>query len=110
MSPPTGVYRGVTVARQHCFSVSSEVDQANRAPRTRIWVFEQMEPKFDKMVVDSIQGALPVRVGSMNLCYPPPFFRIAWAIVSPFLTKCVRLCEAVVAEGREGDEIVRPFE
>ncbi|CAN0414781.1 unnamed protein product [Ectocarpus sp. 13 AM-2016] len=37
------------------------------------------------MVMQSLQGALPVRIGSINICYPPTFFRVVWAIISPFL-------------------------
>lgn len=48
---------------------------------------EQMDPKFDKMAVESMQGALPLRIGSINVCYPPTFFRVAWAVVSPFLNE-----------------------
>lgn len=47
----------------------------------------QLDPKFDRMVLESIQGVLPLRVGSISLCYPPSFFRIAWAIFSKFMSK-----------------------
>lgn len=45
----------------------------------------QMDKKFSKMAFGCIQGAIPVRVGSMNMCYPPSFFRLVWAIISVFL-------------------------
>ncbi|CAN0555592.1 unnamed protein product, partial [Ectocarpus sp. 12 AP-2014] len=42
------------------------------------------------MVMQSLQGALPVRIGSINICYPPTFFRVVWAIISPFLHERVK--------------------
>ncbi|CAM9142231.1 unnamed protein product [Scytosiphon promiscuus] len=51
---------------------------------------KQFEPKFNKMALGSMQGALPVRIGSINMCYPQPFFRVMWAIVSPFLHERVK--------------------
>ncbi len=45
----------------------------------------QVDQKFNKMVLDSIQGTLPVRVGSMNMCYAPSFFRVIWMVISTFL-------------------------
>ncbi|CAM9113553.1 unnamed protein product [Ectocarpus sp. 6 AP-2014] len=50
----------------------------------------QVDQKFNKMVLDSIQGSLPVRVGSMNMCYPPSFFRWIWMVISTFLHERVR--------------------
>ncbi|CAM9094834.1 unnamed protein product, partial [Hapterophycus canaliculatus] len=51
---------------------------------------QQFEPKFQKMAMGSMQGALPVRIGSMNMCYPRPFFRMIWTVVSPFLHERVK--------------------
>ncbi|CAN0071101.1 unnamed protein product, partial [Ectocarpus fasciculatus] len=48
-------------------------------------ISQQVDQKFNKMVLDSIQGSLPVRVGSMNMCYPPSFFRWIWMVISTFL-------------------------
>ena len=45
----------------------------------------QVDQTFNRMVLDSLQGALPVRVGSMNMCYPPSFFRLVWVVISTFL-------------------------
>eukprot|EP00752_Nemacystus_decipiens_P008831 g7882.t1 len=50
----------------------------------------QVDQKFNKMVLDSIQGTLPVRVGSMNMCYAPSFFRVIWMVISTFLHERVR--------------------
>lgn len=47
--------------------------------------FEQMDAKYMKMAMESLQGALPLRIGSINICYPPTFFRLVWAIINPFL-------------------------
>lgn len=50
------------------------------------WNFDkQVDQKFNKMVLDSIQGTLPVRVGSMNMCYAPSFFRVIWMVIRTFL-------------------------
>lgn len=46
---------------------------------------EQVDGKYMKLAMESLQGALPLRIGSINICYPPTFFRLAWAIISPFL-------------------------
>lgn len=50
----------------------------------------QVDQTFNRMVLDSLQGALPVRVGSMNMCYPPSFFRLVWVVISTFLHERVR--------------------
>ncbi|CAN0243844.1 unnamed protein product [Ectocarpus fasciculatus] len=50
----------------------------------------QTDPTFVRMVMQSLQGALPVRIGSINICYPPTFFRVVWAIISPFLHERVK--------------------
>lgn len=47
----------------------------------------QVDTKFDKIMVASIQGALPVRVGSINICFPPTVFGMLWQIVRLFLSK-----------------------
>ncbi|CAN0154830.1 unnamed protein product [Ascophyllum nodosum] len=44
-----------------------------------------VDPKFSKMVLSGVQGALPARVGSISLCYPPSFFRLVWGILSVVL-------------------------
>ncbi|CAM9758928.1 unnamed protein product [Choristocarpus tenellus] len=47
----------------------------------------QVNVKFIKTVLRSIQGAIPLRFGSMNLCYPPVFFRVVWSLVNKFMAK-----------------------
>eukprot|EP00752_Nemacystus_decipiens_P009047 g8078.t1 len=50
----------------------------------------QLDPKFDKMALESLQGALPLRIGSINMCYPPTFMRVVFAIIHPFMHKRVK--------------------
>lgn len=50
---------------------------------------QQVDQTFNKMVLDSIQGTLPVRVGSMNMCYAPSFFKVIWVVISTFLHEWV---------------------
>ncbi|CAM9142393.1 unnamed protein product [Scytosiphon promiscuus] len=49
------------------------------------------------MATGSVQGVLPVRIGSMNICYPQSFFRVIWAIVSPFLLERLKKRMRVVS-------------
>eukprot|EP00752_Nemacystus_decipiens_P008826 g7877.t1 len=50
----------------------------------------QMDRKYMKLALESLQGALPLRIGSLSICYPPTFFRVAWAIISPFMHERVK--------------------
>ncbi|CAM9142154.1 unnamed protein product [Scytosiphon promiscuus] len=68
-----------TQRRGFCFVVSLKTARIS-----------QLDQKFNKMVLDSIQGTLPVRVGSMNMCYPPSFFKVIWMVISTFLHERVR--------------------
>ena len=40
-----------------------------------------------KMMMESVQGALPVRIAAIHLCRPPTFLAIIWPIFKMFLTK-----------------------
>lgn len=44
-----------------------------------------MDSKYMKLATGSLQGALPLRIGSINVCYPSTIFRVIWALISPFL-------------------------
>ena len=63
------------------------------SPRSR--PVEQIDPMVDKLVMKRLQGelhgtparALPLRTGGINVCYPPTFFWVEWAVVNPFLNE-----------------------
>ena len=50
----------------------------------------QMNHKFENMVTNSVQGALPARVSACHVCRPPSFIRIVWPIIQMFMSKRLR--------------------
>lgn len=46
----------------------------------------QLDTKMGKLVLGThYRGALPLRVGTINLCNPPMVFKSLWAILRVFL-------------------------
>ena len=50
----------------------------------------QTNHKFEKMMIESIQGILPVRLAAVHLCRPPSIIKLIWPIVRMFMTKRTR--------------------
>jgi CRAL/TRIO domain len=48
--------------------------------------FPQLDRALAKIVLGSIQGALPVRLSAFHLCQPPSFFKLIFPITKLFLT------------------------
>ena len=49
--------------------------------------FGQFDRALMKIMLGSIQGALPVRLSAFHICQPPPFFKIILPIAKLFMTE-----------------------
>ena len=49
--------------------------------------FGQFDRGLIKIILGSIQGALPVRLSAFHICQPPPFLKIILPIVKLFMTE-----------------------
>jgi len=52
--------------------------------------FSQFDRKRMTMMIESIKGALPVRISAFHLCHPPVFFEIVFPIVKLLMGKKLR--------------------
>jgi hypothetical protein len=46
----------------------------------------QTNHPLEKMLIDSIQGALPVRLSALHICRPPSFVWVVWPIIKMFVS------------------------
>ena len=50
----------------------------------------EFDPRVDKLVMESVQGILPIRISCVVVCHPPAVFGFVWSIVQLFLTDHIR--------------------
>jgi hypothetical protein len=48
--------------------------------------FSQFDPQLSKVVLPTIQGALPIRVSAFHICQPPAFIQLILPIIKLFMS------------------------
>lgn len=77
----------VTLCALFIFRMDSDVEQVSLIIDFDGWGLKNRDHDLDKMMIDTIQNYYPERLGQCFLLNAPTVFKVAWAVVRPWLDK-----------------------